>query len=106
MSELVTQLHPEPSFDDFWKAYPRKVGKAQARALFAAITNGGLKTKTRIRDSGALVAIELEATPAELVAAAKRYADSFVDSNYKSDLTYCKHPTTWLNQASWEDFDA
>ena len=34
------------SFEDFWKAYPRKSQKAVARATFDEITGGGKMTST------------------------------------------------------------
>jgi len=97
---------PAPSFDDFWRSYPKKVGKPLARAKWDAITNGGLRTKTLDRDSGSYVTIELSATPQELVEGAKRYAKSQIDRNtyrLKDDGKFTCMPSTWLNQGRWQD---
>lgn len=71
-----------PLFAEFWKAYPRREGKAKAREAFAnAVTNG--------------------AKPEILVSAAARYAS--YNTRAKTELKYIAHPTTWLNQERWED---
>jgi hypothetical protein len=66
------------SFNDFWKIYPRKVAKAEAKKAWdKAIKN----------------------TPAEdILAGVQRYAQD----PYRQDL-YTAHPTTWLNQERWGD---
>jgi len=99
MTDTVTQLHPEPTFETFWKCFPKKLDKLMCRAKWDAITGPGLSTRMLDRDSGQYVAVTLRATPEEIVAGAKRYVSQFVDaSNYKSDFTYCCHPSTFLNR--------
>lgn len=106
----VVKLNPQATFEDFWKACPRKVGKPLTQAKWNAITNGGLKTKTLDRDSGEYVEIFVQATPEELVAAMKRYDKSLRsykhDGDYgslKDDERFIPHPATWLNQGRWMD---
>lgn len=67
------------AFEDFWSAYPRKVGKAAAKTAFvkACIAQGG---------------------PKEILEGAKRYRN---DPNRVDAFT--AHPTTWLNAGRWED---
>jgi hypothetical protein len=80
----TTQNHQEPSIDDqfsyFWKAYPRKVGRAKARLAFE-------RAMAR-KDSPTLE---------ELLAAVARYALSVADPKYIA------HATTWLNGERWTD---
>jgi hypothetical protein len=65
-------------FDEFWAAYPNKVGKGEARKSFE-----------RIRLVG-LVSIE------ELMAGLERYRAK------ADDRPWC-NPATWLNQERWSD---
>lgn len=83
VSSAVPMVRPrsiDAEFDEFWIAYPRKEGKEAARRAFAKVTRGHL------------------ATPAELLAGARRYA---ADPNREPSFT--AHPTTWLNQGRWSD---
>lgn len=64
-------------FDEFWEAYPRKVGKAAARKAFLKLGESGVRA----------------------VAGARRLAN---DPNLPP-AQYIPHPTTWLNRAGWED---
>ncbi|MCE2578080.1 hypothetical protein [Gluconacetobacter entanii] len=72
-------VRPEPdeaAFEQFWQAYPRKVGKPKARRAFAkAVGKASLETL--------LAAIAATAWP--------------------SDPTYIPHPATWLNNERWAD---
>lgn len=72
-------------FSDFWKAYPRKVGKSAAEKKFRAILR---KSKEPI----ALVE--------KMIAAVK---EQTVKLEWIDRPQYCPHPSTWLNQARWED---
>lgn len=65
-------------FEDFWRVYPRKVGKRAARDAF---TEAARDTDPRL-----------------IVEAAKRFA---ADPNREQQFT--PHPTTWLRQGRWED---
>lgn len=102
----VVQLRPN-SFEEFWKVYPRKVGKPLAKAKWDAITGQGLKTRTLDKDSGTYVEIELCATPDEILAGAKIFREQqFVPGSYKlkDDGKFIPHPSTWLNRGQWMDF--
>ena len=71
----------DEAFDEFWKAYPKKVGKADARKAFAkAIKIADLDTM--------LQAIE-----------AQKESDQWSRDNGK----YIPNPSTWLNQGRWDD---
>lgn len=65
-------------FEDFWRAYPRKVGKRAARDAFTDAAR--------------------DVDPRLIVEAAKRFA---ADPNREQQFT--PHPTTWLRQGRWED---
>lgn len=66
-------------FDEFWSAYPRKVGKRTAESAFARACERG--------------------DTAEIIAGARRLAD---DPNLP-DQQFIPHPTTWLNRDGWLD---
>jgi hypothetical protein len=65
-------------FDDFWNAYPRKVGKQAAMKAFAKVIKNN--------------------EPEVIIEGAKRYAQ---DPNRVEAFT--AHPTTWLNAGRWND---
>ena len=67
-----------PEFETFWATYPRKEAKRQAWKAWGK-------------------AIE-RATPEQITAGARRYAD---DPNRSEQFT--KHGATWLNADGWED---
>lgn len=69
-----------PRFEDFWAAYPRRVGKIAAEKAYAKALAAG-------------------ATPDELIAGASFYAME----KKLSDPQYIKHPATWLNGGCWQD---
>jgi hypothetical protein len=66
-------------FEDFWAAYPRRVGKGVARAAWAKAI--------------------LKASPEAIIAAvtAQVYAGCF------KDIMFTPHPSTWLNAERWDD---
>jgi len=67
-------------FDEFWKAYPRKTDKANARKAWAK----AIKKK-----------------PADqIITAAAAYAAT------KPEPKYTAHPSTWLNGERWDDEQA
>lgn len=75
---LEPSIETPSSFDEFWIAYPRKVGKQAAIKAF---------TKA------------LKVSPVEeILAGARRYAE---DPNRVDAFT--AHPTTWLNAGRWAD---
>jgi hypothetical protein len=66
----------ESDFEDFWAAYPRKIGKDAARKAFA-------NAKKR--------------APIEAIAAGLNSA------RWPTDPQFIPHPATWLNQGRWQD---
>ncbi|WP_296138450.1 helix-turn-helix domain-containing protein [uncultured Corynebacterium sp.] len=67
-------------FDEFWDAYPRKVGKKKARAKFAA-------------------AVKAAGDAQRVIDGARRLA---ADPNLP-DKQFIPHPTTWLERGGWDD---
>jgi hypothetical protein len=72
----------ESDFEQFWKIYPRKVAKGDARKAWL--------TTTSIRPS---IADLLKAV----------YAARASKQWLKDDGEYIPHPATWLRQERWED---
>jgi len=70
---------PDQAFDTFWRAYPRHVGKADARKAFTAALR---------RAGGVDVML---ATIAEWVA------------EWRSRPQFCPYPATWLRRDGWCD---
>lgn len=71
----------DPFFLSFWQAYPRRIGKGEARVAFA---------KACRKDD-----------PNVIVQAAIAYAKHCDEMNIEPQ--YRPHPATWLNQERWED---
>lgn len=92
-------------FEEFWAAYPKRVGKPLAKAKYDAIIKGGFKTRTFDKDSNSYVDIEIGATEEEIIEGAKRYVRSIVDHNFKRIVEdkFLPHPATWLNQGRFLD---
>jgi hypothetical protein len=84
-------LRPQPSletlspssdrFDEFYAAYPRKVGRKAARKAWDKALRDGAQT-------------------AEILAGVRRYT---ADPNLPSDRRYVPHPASWLNAGRWDD---
>jgi hypothetical protein len=76
----------EQKFEEFWKAFPsgRKVAKRKAQGIYIKIISGKNKT--------------LKASHEELMVAIRRYA-----ATQRGNEKYTLMPTSWLNQARWED---
>ena len=68
------------SFEQFWAAYPRKVGKAAASKVFEKALASGIKAE-------------------ELILAAVMLG---LDPNLPA-TQFVPYPTTWLNRAGWQD---
>lgn len=88
IGEVNTLAHPEVSgvveetpFDIFWKAYPRKTGKGDARKKFAKAL-----TKTSFEN--------IMAALGKVKASAQWQKD---------DGQFVPYPATWLNQERWDD---
>jgi hypothetical protein len=69
-------------FAEFWKAYPKKVGKEAARKAFM-----------KIKPSADLLQRMLEAIKAQTAS----------DQWKRDNGQYIPNPATWLNQGRWED---
>lgn len=110
----VLRLFPEPTpvaapsrFEELWKCWGRKDGKAIARAKYEAIVKGGFRTRTLDKSSGDFVPMELTATADQIIAGAKAYMAAQIDRNtyrLKDDGKYIPHLSTWLGRGGWEDF--
>lgn len=87
-------------FDEFWTAYPRKVGKAIARSIYGQITGNGRLSKAR--DSAHnTYELDLYASHEDLLNAAKVFAYRMMEDD--TPKGFIKHPATWLNQGCFED---
>jgi len=74
----------EPQFSEFWKAYPRKVGKVAAKKAF-------VKAWTSLVADGS--------EPADILTGVALLA---IDPN-KPSKEFLPHPSTWLNEGRWDD---
>lgn len=83
--------------------YPRKCGKAMARAKWNQITGNGMQAKCRDRD-GNVMDVDLYARPEDLIEGAKAYRYECVDA--ETPQHFIAHPSTWLNQGRWDDLSA
>ncbi len=73
--------HEDPLFLSFWQAYPRKIGKGEARVAFARAC--------RKEDANTIVQAA--------IAYAKHCEELGTESQFRP------HPSTWLNQERWDD---
>lgn len=72
----------ETRFDEFWAAYPRKVGKGDARKSWAKLKpSATLHKKILASIADALESVDWQ----------------------KDEGDFIPHPTTWLNRSGWED---
>lgn len=69
-------------FDDFWKAYPRKVAKQEARKAWYRLSPG-------------------EALVTEILSAVDRSKRS--DQWQRDNGSFIPYPATWINGRRWED---
>ena len=88
--DLTRTTKPEPieqeslndishNFDQFWKLYPRKVGKGKARQAFEKA---------------------LEKTDIDIILAG---VEAYVYHEGYNDMEFIAHPTSWLNGERWDD---
>lgn len=78
-----SELEPDPLFDEFWAAYPRKTGKGAARGQWHRTT-----ARNRVK-------------PERIIAAAQRYRDACRER--ESDPKYIPHPAKWLHDERYND---
>lgn len=111
MRENVVRLFAEPApslFEEVWKHWPRKDGKAVARAKFDGIVKGRFITKTLDKSSGQFFEMELSATGEQILEGVKAYLASQIDKKtyrLKDDGKFIPHLATWLGRAGWQDFE-
>lgn len=75
------KIYKKDHFEQFWKAYPRKVAKPKAEDIYKRIIT------------------KKEATHEQIM----KGLDVYLGELSKADWLNPAHPTTWLNQARWED---
>ena len=80
----LAQDRLEPAFSEFWKAYPRKVGRKAAHKAFA-------KAWTSLVAAGS--------EPTDILTGVALLA---ADPN-KPSKEFLPHPSTWLNEGRWDD---
>ena len=66
-------------FKSFWKVYPRRMGKGQAREAF--------RTACKLEDASVII----------------EAAQKFQQVSAQSDIKFIPYPSTWLNGERWED---
>ena len=82
------------SFEAFWSAYPRKIGKGAARTEFD-------RQAASLAESTSQEIARAELT---IVEAARKFATATWPANRpKHELTYCPHPKTWLHQERYQE---
>ena len=74
-------------FDRFYAEYPRKVSKSEAKKKFINIIK-------KSKDSSII---------ANIFYGLECYKKSIIAN--KTETKYIKHPTTWLNQECWKDYE-
>lgn len=72
---------PQDWFEQFWKTYPRRVGK---KAAFMALEK--VRRNEEVEFSALMTSVK-----------------AFARHVYGKDLQYVPHPTTWINQGRWDD---
>lgn len=72
----------DPGFARFWSAYPRKIGKGEARKAWIKVVKSGVD-------------------PTAIVAGAERYRDD--PARRRAEPKFTKHPGPWLNAERWTD---
>jgi hypothetical protein len=73
---------PSDGFDNWWKQYPKKVGKLDAQKAYRA-------------------AIKQGATPQDLLDGLQRHNVNWKANN--AELQYIPYPASWLRKGRWED---
>ena len=74
LNRHITIYKEKPNFEDFWKAYPKKVGRGVARQSY-------LKALKKVSHNEIMKGLV----------------------NYNPDPEYTCNPSTWLNQERWSD---
>jgi hypothetical protein len=80
--DSISPTPPEKAdngFEQFWEAYPRRIGKAAAEKAYARAV--------KIKDRETLL----------------KAASIFATQRKGKDVQFTPHPATWLNQGRWDD---
>lgn len=85
-------LDKDPYFATFWKAYPRKVRKGEARKAWLKVMKRNL---TAAEDE--------RVDPQNIIYAAVAYQED--PARNRTELRFTAHPATWLNAEGWADYD-
>lgn len=72
----------DPGFIRFWTIYPRKVGKGEARKVWARLVKAGVDVE-------------------RVIAGAERYRSEV--ARRRVEEKFVKHPGPWLNAERWDD---
>ena len=72
---------PDEMFDAFWKEYPKRIAKGQARMAWSKACK--------------------VADPNEIVLGALRFAEH--TKKLGTEMQYIPYPATWLNGERWDD---
>lgn len=86
-ADSVDRAKRDRQFDEFWAAYPRKVGKQGARRMW----------ETKIRGTRTNPGADPQAITAGAIAFGEH------TRNTATPIDKIPHPQTWLNRGSWED---
>lgn len=81
-SSTAPRSTDSPDFVRFWEAYPRKVGKGEARKVWLRLVKAGVDV-------------------ADVIAGAERYRDEV--ARRRVEERFVKHPGPWLNAERWAD---
>lgn len=74
------------SFTEFWELYPRPTAKGKAYESWKSIPDKFPNVSAR-----------------QIITALRRQVEAGHLTGSDGGLKYCPHPTTWLNQARWDD---
>jgi hypothetical protein len=80
-TETINKKKEKNCFEEFWKLYPRKIGKRKAQAVYEGILKKG------------------DVTSKQILSGLKQQLPKFTES----EARFVPHPTTWLNRGGWED---
>jgi hypothetical protein len=80
-SKRLRYQYNDEAFNEFWRVFPRRVGKASAFSRWLIVTR--------------------EIEPQLVIAAAARYA-AYVEAQ-RTEPQYVKYPEGWLSAGRWED---
>jgi hypothetical protein len=80
-SKRLRYQYNDQGFTEFWRVYPKRVGKASAFSRWLLVTR--------------------EIEPQLVIAAAARYA-AYVEAQ-RTEAQYIKYPEGWLSAGRWED---